>query len=101
MQKPGKRGASMQDVVQLRQSAIEKLNRLPREKLIEVLDFIEFITLRLREREALAEALPAPNAFVECAGTWEFEPGEQEEILQDIEQSRLMELDEQIDGLLD
>jgi hypothetical protein len=40
------------------------------------------------------DTLPAPDAFVECAGTWEFEPGELEEILQDIERSRLMEFEE-------
>jgi hypothetical protein len=41
------------------------------------------------------DTLPAPGAFLECAGTWEFEPGELEEILQDIEQSRLIEIEEQ------
>jgi hypothetical protein len=40
------------------------------------------------------DALPAPDAFLECAGTWAFEPGELEEILQDIERSRLMEIEE-------
>jgi len=38
------------------------------------------------KRETPPAALSAPDAFLECAGTWEFEPGELEEILQDIEQ---------------
>ena len=91
----------MKDTAQLRQSAIEKLSALPQEKLVEVLDFIDFITVSPRKRETPPTALPAPDAFLECAGTWEFEPGELEEILQDIEQSRLMELEEQHGGLLD
>jgi hypothetical protein len=91
----------MEDTAQLRQSAIEKLNALSQEKLMEVLDFIDFITVYSRRRKTTPSALPAPDAFLECAGTWEFEPGEWEEILQDIEQSRLMELEEQHGGLLD
>lgn len=79
----------MEGTAQLRQSAIEKLNALPQEKLIEVLDFIDFITVYPHKRETTPSALPAPDAFLECAGTWEFEPGELEEILQDIEASFL------------
>ena len=91
----------MEDTTQLRQSTIEKLNALPQEKLIKVLDFIDFITVYPRKRETPPDVLPASDAFLECVGTWEFEPGELEEILQDIEQSRLMELEEQHGGLLD
>lgn len=91
----------MEDTAQLRQSAIEKLNALSQEKLIEVLDFIDFIAVYPRKREIRPSTLPAPDAFLECAGTWKFEPGELEEILQDIEQSRLMELEEQHGSLLD
>jgi hypothetical protein len=91
----------MKDTVRLRQSAAEKLNMLSDEKVIEVLDFIDFLTLHPRKRQRAPDTLPAPDAFLECAGTWEFEPGELEEILQDIEQSRLMELEEQHGGLSD
>ena len=87
----------MENVTQLRQSAIEKLNRLPSEKLVVALDFIDFLMLR----QTASGVLPAPDAFVECAGTWEFEPGELEEIQQYIEQSRLMEIEEQRGDLLD
>jgi hypothetical protein len=93
----GRQGvAKMENIAQLRQSAIEKLNRLPGEKLVVALDFIDFLMLR----QAASADLPAPDAFVECAGTWEFEPGELEEILQDIERSRLMEIEEQRGDLL-
>jgi hypothetical protein len=87
----------MENITQLRQSAIEKLNRLPGEKLVVALDFIDFLMLR----QTAPGTLPAPDAFVECAGTWEFEPGELEEIQQYIEQSRLMEIEEQHGVLLD
>jgi len=87
----------MENIIQLRQSAVEKLNRLPGEKLIVALDFLDFLMLR----QIAPDVLPAPDAFVECAGTWEFEPGELKEILQDIEQSRLMEMEEQYGDLLD
>jgi hypothetical protein len=52
------------------------------------------ITTSQSRFEVRPDTLPAPDAFVECAGTWEFEPGELEEILQDIERSRLMEFEE-------
>jgi hypothetical protein len=91
----------MENIAQLRQSAIEKLNILPEEKLIEVLTFIDFITTYPHKSETQSESLPPPDAFLEYAGTWEFEPGELDEILHDIEQSRLMELEEQYNGLLD
>jgi hypothetical protein len=96
----------MQDTAQLRQLAIDKLNKLPQERLIEVLDFIDFVILRSREQsDTVSSQIPAaPRGSLEdllaCVGTWKFEPGELEEILQDIEQSRLMELDEQNDELL-
>ena len=83
----------MQDVMQLRQSTIEKIETLSREKLVEVLNFIDL--LLARPAQPTSSALPAPDAFLECAGTWAFEPGELEEILQDIEQSRLMELEDE------
>jgi len=87
----------MQNVAQLRQSAVVKLNLLPQAKLVEVLNFIDFV----RTRPIRPRSLPAPDAFVECAGAWKFEPGELEEILQDIKQSRLMELEERHGELLD
>lgn len=82
----------MEDVAQLKQFAIEKLDRLPREKLVEVLDFIDFLVHY--PRRSSPDAFLPPDAFLECAGTWKFEPGELEDILKDIEHSRLMELEE-------
>jgi hypothetical protein len=37
------------------------------------------------------------EALLECLGTWEFEPGELDEILADIERARMMELEEERD----
>jgi hypothetical protein len=37
------------------------------------------------------------EALLECLGTWEFEPGELDEILADIERARMMELEEEHD----
>ncbi len=91
----------MNDIIQLRRTATEKLNLLSKDKLVEVLDFIDFITTYPRKSAPLTDTLPTPDAFLECAGTWKFEPGELEEILKDIEQSRLMELEDRFDGLLD
>jgi len=89
----------MEDLAQLKQFAIEKLDRLPKEKLVEVLEFIDFVAQYPRRYPP--DALPPPDAFLECAGTWRFEPGELEDILKDIELSRLMELEEHNASLLD
>lgn len=91
----------MEDTLQLRQTAIEKLSVLPKEKLVDVLAFIDFITVYPRTLTTPLSTLPAPDAFLECAGSWEFEPGELEEILRFIEQTRLLELEEDYGDLLD
>ncbi|MBN1933108.1 MAG: hypothetical protein JW934_00510 [Anaerolineae bacterium] len=89
----------MEDLAQLKQFAIEKLDRLSREKLAEALDFIDFLVHY--PRHSSPDVFPPPDAFLECAGTWKFEPGELDDILKDIERSRLMELEEHNDRLLD
>ncbi len=86
------------DITQARQAAIARINTLPLPKLVQAIDFMDFLKAR-----ALVDippvvstpSVPAPDAFVECAGTWQFEPGELEEILQFIEKMRLMEIEEQ------
>jgi hypothetical protein len=82
-------GVQVQDITQLKESAVERLDRLSREQLIKVMGFIDSLT-----GPSILRPLPTPDAFLGCAGTWIFEPGEWEEILKDIEQSRLMELEE-------
>ena len=90
----------MQNTKQLRQSAIDRLKLLPPSTLPEVIDFIDFLIER-SDKFVEDRSLPATDAFVEFAGSWDFEPGELDEILQDIEQSRLMELESQNAHLLD
>jgi len=92
----------MENTAELRQVAINRLNLLPSSKLPEAIDFLDF--LLERPNRAIHQLPTSPQGSIEdllaCAGTWEFEPGELEEILQDIEQSRLMELEEADDSLL-
>lgn len=79
----------------------ERLDRLPLSQLQQVLTFTDFILYQHPQPSAVSSAdtanterMPAPDAFVHLAGGWKFEPGELEEIMQDIEQGRLMELEE-------
>lgn len=91
----------MDNLAQLRQLTIDRLNELPPHRLVQALDFIGYL---LEHPGLTVPAKPeTPRGSLEdlltCAGIWQFELGELEEILQDIEQSRLMELDETYDGL--
>ena len=93
----------MQDVTQLQQSAIDRVRLLNTDRLIQVIDFIDFLLERTESSRITEPGTPQGSAedLLAVAGTWQFEPGELHEILQEIEQSRLMELEEQNDGLLD
>jgi len=92
----------VQEAVKLKQEAIERLDKLSPSRLLQVLDFIDF----LLRRPALPgiQEVTGPRGSLEdllaIVGIWEFEPGELEDILQGIEQSRLMELEESYDRLL-
>lgn len=92
----------MENINQLKQSAITRINLLPPSKLPAVIDFIDF--LLERSNVVVSQKPDPPQGSIEdllaCAGTWKFEPGELEELLEDIEQSRLMELEEAYDQLL-
>lgn len=86
----------MDNLAQLRQSTINRLNQLPPHRLVQALDFIDYL---LEHPGPTVPARPeAPRGSLEdllaCTSIWKFEPGELEEILHDIEQSRLMELEE-------
>lgn len=80
----------------------QRLDKLPLPQLQQVLTFADFILYQQPQPsiEALANTstenpMPAPDAFVHLAGLWKFEPGELEDIMQDIEQGRLMELEKE------
>jgi len=93
----------MQDVTQLQQSAIDRVRLLNSDRLIQVIDFIDFLLERSEASRITAPGRPQGGVedLLAVAGIWQFEPGELQEILQDIEQSRLMELEKQSDSLLD
>ncbi len=94
----------MEETAQLKQFIIEKLNLLSQDQLIKLLAFINSLISAFHDAKTSTDiplSLPAPDAFIQYAGTWEFEPGELEKILQDIEQSRLMALEEDRGSLLD
>jgi len=93
----------MQDVTQLQQSAIDRVRRLNTDRLIQVIDFIDFLLERTESSRITEPGTPRGSAtdLLAIAGIWQFESGELQDILKDIEQSRLMELEDRNDGLLD
>ena len=93
----------MQDVTQLQQSAIDRVRLLNTDRLIQVIDFIDFLLERTESSRIDEPGIPQGSAddLLAVAGIWQFEPRELQDILQDIEQSRLLELEEPNDGLLD
>lgn len=91
----------MENLTALKQSAVNRLNKLPPHRLVQALDFIEYLLEHPGPAVSSVPELPKGNLddLLACAGSWQFEPGELEEILQDIDHSRLMELEESYDGL--
>lgn len=79
----------MQATINLKQAIINKLDLLSGDKLREVQTFVDFI-LTYPHHQTVDKA---KTDFLVCAGTWEFEPNELEDIMADIEQSRLIELE--------
>lgn len=75
----------------------QQLSNLPEDRVLEVLDFVQFLASRTAPSQDVHRG--SPEALQECIGVWEFMPGELDEILADIEQSRLMELESQNDQL--
>ena len=64
-----------------------ELRDVPEEKVVEVLDFVGVLKSRRREKPARGSA----EAILPWGGTWQFEPGELENLLKDMEQSREIE----------
>ena len=91
----------MDNLAQLRQLTIERLKELPPHRLVQALDFIAYLLEHPGPTIPTKPERPQGRLedLLECAGIWQFEVGELEEILQAIERSRLMELDETYDGL--
>ena len=93
----------MQDVTRLQQSAIDRVRLLSTERLLQVIDYIDFLLARYEPSQMFGDHVPQGTVddLLAVAGIWQFERGELQEILQDVEQSRLMELEERNDGVLD
>lgn len=101
----GKHSNQLDDLIRL-------LRTLPEEEIAAVRVFVEGLVQRgATVKETLAPyavsaevagntgpRLPlsrgSREALLECIGLWKFEPGELDEILADLEESRLMELEE-------
>ena len=91
----------MESLSETRRSTIERLNRLPPHRLVQALDYIDYL---LATSEKSVSPLPSaprgsPDDLAACGGIWQFDPAELDGILRDVEQSRLMELGESYDCL--
>lgn len=92
----------MKDFTQAKQIALNRLDQLPPHRITQVLDFIDFL-LERPTFEPIKPEISQGNLrdLLDCVGIWDFEANELNEILSDIEQSRLMELEHQHDELSD
>jgi|GEM_PF-3169317 len=77
---------------------LERLDRLPLYRLQQVLAFSDFMLYEVMQSN---HSFPVHDAqkgttqdLLACVGLWQFEPGELEEIMADIEQGRLLEMGE-------
>jgi hypothetical protein len=93
----------MKEPVQLKESVKERIDQLPEQALWEVSQLVDNLLDQMHTGESQGADTVAQGTvedLLACAGTWKFDPGELEEIMRDIEQNRLMELEED-DCLLD
>jgi hypothetical protein len=93
----------MRDSVQLKEFVKDSIDQLPEDALREVAQLVDNLLDQLQTSEVKGAHTPPQGTVADllaCVGIWQFEPGEMEEILQDIERSRLMELEED-DFILD
>jgi len=77
----------VEDLARLREATINRLNQLPPHRLAQAFDFIDFLLERPGSLVPHRPETPRGNLedLLACTGIWQFEPGELEEILQDIE----------------
>lgn len=71
---------------------------LPEEKLIEVFDFAGFLQSKYSNRQPERGSAEAILQALERTGPLQFEPGELDALLNEIEQSRAMDLEQDQDG---
>ncbi len=78
---------------QLAERIALEVRDLPEERMQEVLDFVEFLKRKWEKERRPPRG--SPEAILKHAGVWQFEPGELDKILTDIEQMRDMELEKE------
>ncbi len=71
---------------------LEIAQELPDDKLVEVLDFVEFLHARYAAPPQPKRG--SPEAILKHVGKFHFEPGELDRLLGEIEQMRLMDMEE-------
>jgi hypothetical protein len=70
---------------------VETARELPKDKLLEILDFAGYLQSRYGQRRP---ERGSPEAILKHAGKFQFEPGELDQLLAEIEQMRLMDMEE-------
>ncbi len=70
---------------------VETARELPEDKLIEVVDFAGYLQSQYSRRQP---ERGSPEAILKHVGKFHFEPGELDQLLAEIEQMRLMDLEE-------
>jgi len=73
---------------------VEAARKLPEHKLLEVLDFASYLQSHYSRRRPERGSPEAILQALERSGGLQFEPGELDEILEEIERMRLMDLEE-------
>ena len=83
---------------QTKESLLNRLvavvQELPEDKLLEVYDFADYLQRKYRPRHLERGSAKAILQALERVGPLQFEPGELDDLLTDIERMRAMDLDE-------
>ena len=91
----------MENPTDLAQSAVHQLSKLPPHRLVQALGYIDYLIEHTGPTVSPAPQSPRGNLddLLACAGIWVFDPDEMLAVLEEIERSRQMELEEARDGL--
>ncbi len=73
---------------------VETAQELPEDKLIEIIDFAGYLQSQYSRRQPERGSPEAILQALERVGPLQFEPGELDQLLAEIEQMRLMDLEE-------
>jgi len=73
---------------------VETARELPEDRLLAVLDFVGYLQSRYSQRRPRRGSPEAILQALERIGPLQFEPGELDQLLEEIEQMRLMDMEE-------